>query len=256
MGGDTSGLLIVNADDWGLREDVTDAILGCFHSEGISSTTGMVFMADSVRAAQLATAESLPVGLHLNLTSRFTDESVSLLVRRNQESLIEHFESRSKRWIFNPGIRRAVAAAIADQLADFHRLYGHSPTHVDGHHHVHVSPNVVLSSALSRRIRMRPPQSFPSRRHSFPMRAFRGMASIAISRRFETPHRLFSLRDLHPTLGGVGLADALEMAKTSAVEIMVHPAREDEQNVLRSTEWRQLLKASNIGSYADLPLVT
>jgi hypothetical protein len=49
-----SGLLIVNADDWGGSEATTDAILATFEAGRITSTSGMVHMPDSDRAAEIA----------------------------------------------------------------------------------------------------------------------------------------------------------------------------------------------------------
>jgi len=49
-------MLIINADDFGRSELETDVILKCYHERRITSTTAMVFMADSVRAADLGRA--------------------------------------------------------------------------------------------------------------------------------------------------------------------------------------------------------
>ena len=38
----SSGLLVVNADDWGAEWATTDAILSCFQAGAISSTTACV----------------------------------------------------------------------------------------------------------------------------------------------------------------------------------------------------------------------
>jgi predicted glycoside hydrolase/deacetylase ChbG (UPF0249 family) len=57
----------VNADDWGGYPEMTDATLRCFQAGAISSTTAMVYMRDSERAAELARASGIPTGLHLNL---------------------------------------------------------------------------------------------------------------------------------------------------------------------------------------------
>jgi predicted glycoside hydrolase/deacetylase ChbG (UPF0249 family) len=49
--GATRGLLIVNADDFGLRPDVTDAIIDVYRAARITSATAMVYMQDGARAA-------------------------------------------------------------------------------------------------------------------------------------------------------------------------------------------------------------
>jgi chitin disaccharide deacetylase len=50
----TPRLLIVNADDWGANAATSNAIRECWEARAVTSTSGMVFMADSKRAAQLA----------------------------------------------------------------------------------------------------------------------------------------------------------------------------------------------------------
>ena len=55
-------MLIINADDWGRDRTATDTALGCHKNGRISSVTGMVFMADSQRAAELANSAGLDVG--------------------------------------------------------------------------------------------------------------------------------------------------------------------------------------------------
>ena len=48
--------VILNADDWGIRVAATDRILDCLMRRSISSTSAMVFMADSERAADAGPA--------------------------------------------------------------------------------------------------------------------------------------------------------------------------------------------------------
>ena len=67
-------MLIINADDWGLDVATTDAIAACFERGRLTATSAMVFMDDSIRAAQLALDIGIDVGLHLNLTEPFTSE--------------------------------------------------------------------------------------------------------------------------------------------------------------------------------------
>src|SRR5690348_14808539 len=78
------GALIVNADDWGLDQNTTSRIFDCFHERSISSASGMVFMADSVRAADLAREHWFDIGLHLNLTAPFSDPTTPTRVVEQQ----------------------------------------------------------------------------------------------------------------------------------------------------------------------------
>ena len=67
-------MLIINADDWGRSVAETDAALTCYREGRITSVSAMVFMVDSERAAELANAHGLDVGLHLNFSEPFTDD--------------------------------------------------------------------------------------------------------------------------------------------------------------------------------------
>ena len=66
-------MLIVNADDWGRTVAETDAALACQRLGRVTSVSAMVFMDDSVRAAELAKQYDVDVGLHLNLSQRYTE---------------------------------------------------------------------------------------------------------------------------------------------------------------------------------------
>jgi hypothetical protein len=229
------GLLIVNADDLGLREEITEATLGCWDAGAITSATAMVFMADSERAAGLADARGLPVGLHLNLTSPFDSPTVPPAVAARQARVVEHFQVARRRWLPAPRMRAAIAASITDQLEEFRRLYARAPTHADGHQHIQRCPAVFGSAALR------------------PVGLARAGVNAAIRRRFVGVERFWSLVDLHPELGGSGLeARLLETARLSA-EIMVHPVYPEEGRVLRSPEWAAAIGGRRLGSYADLP---
>ena len=57
-----SGCLIINADDWGLDDRTTNRILECFQGRVLSSASGMVFMEDSERAANIAQDQGLDIG--------------------------------------------------------------------------------------------------------------------------------------------------------------------------------------------------
>src|SRR5947208_17082806 len=66
-------MLIINADDWGRSVAETDVALRCYIAGRITSVSAMVFMADSERAAELAIANGLETGLHLNFSDPFTN---------------------------------------------------------------------------------------------------------------------------------------------------------------------------------------
>ena len=150
-----SGLLIVNADDWGASRHTTERIATSFAAGGVSSATAMVYMADSERAAGRALEIGLPTGLHLNLTQAFDGPSVPVRVRETQRHLAARLGKlhRRDRLLLDPRLVAPVRVCVSEQLDCFRSLYGRDPTHLDGHNHVHLDP--VVLCVLPRRLRLR-----------------------------------------------------------------------------------------------------
>ena len=258
-----SGLLIVNADDWGHDREATDAILGTFEAGRITSATGMVYMADSDRAAEIANGSGLPIGLHINLTEPFSDPATPARIRDLQrrvagllggtpgegEPLDKPSTANLRRWIYDPRIQSAVDESIAAQLARFRELYAASPTHFDGHTHVDLCPNVFRSRAIPKGTKLRSSLNrFPVER-SLPALA-RTCRQAWRSRLFPSTRYLFHIRDLR--LGGDPLDPRLALAEHVPVEVMGHPGFAAEQKRLMSAEWGEDLRRLRLGSFADL----
>ncbi|MGI8622977.1 MAG: ChbG/HpnK family deacetylase [Solirubrobacteraceae bacterium] len=241
---------MVNADDWGLSPSVTDTIAGCFACDGISSATAMVWMRDSRRAASLARDRDLPIGLHLNLDTAFDGEDVPRSVRADHARVISWFRKMpAAAPALVPSFQRAVRALVHAQLEQFVELYGRQPTHLDGHHHLHLAAPVLRSGALPARLPIRLCHR-PSR--GFWARAWRARQSRLVRRRHRTTDFFCDLRRIHPHLGGTGLHDALSQAAHASLEVMVHPGFPDEPGILCSPSWREAIQGYRVGSFADL----
>lgn len=246
-------MLIVNADDWGYDITTTDAIMTTFREGRVTSVSAMVFMCDSERAAVLAEHESLPVGLHLNLMEKYSDEGVSGAIKGRQEQVVASFrKSQRARWISGRSLSSLARLAIEDQTSEFGRLYTRPPSHIDGHQHGHLSTPAlgVLGRGPKRAVRC----SFTFRPGEKPFlnRALRSMLNRYIRARFYSTNRFYSIRSLHPRLGGYGLEDVLATAHELDVEIMVHPGFRDEFDILMSEEWVRLLAGVPLGSFLGL----
>lgn len=246
-----SGLLIVNADDYGAAIPTSDAVLDCFERGAISSATTMVWMQDSERAAEIAKERKLPIGLHLNLTMAFDGPAVPADVAARQEGLTHKLGRRLglTRWAYRPLLRGSMNEAVSDQLSRFKELYGREPTHLDGHNHVHLSPNVLFSKSLPRGTRLRNSHDFSGALGDSP----KVMRRSLIRSRYTTTDSFFSIRSIHPAFGGSGLEEVLAMSRERTLEVMVHPHWEDEYELLMSDEWRQTLMGLPLGSYEELP---
>jgi hypothetical protein len=255
-----SGLLIVNADDWGGSEATTDAILATFEAGRITSTSGMVHMPDSDRAADIARRAKLPVGLHINLTEPFADPAAPRSVRDRQRRVATKLAgegrdshpgtARLRRWLYDPTIAGDVSRAIADQIERFEQLYGGPPTHFDGHNYVDVCPNVFLARSIPRGSRMRNSIGrYPVDRSA--MGVMRGARQALRSRRFLSPRYVFTIDELQ--LADDGPPDPrLGLAAEVPVEVMGHPDWGPEREVFMSSAWGRALTEYRLGSYADL----
>jgi chitin disaccharide deacetylase len=112
--------LIVNADDFGFAAGVNEGIIEA-HVRGIlTSTSLMVGRLAAADAARLAREHpALAVGLHYEEDGPEIDE---------------------------PG---HAARTFAAQLARFRELTGTDPTHVDSHHHVHMTRMATFASLVA-----------------------------------------------------------------------------------------------------------
>ena len=250
------GLLIVNADDLGRSTGESDSIMACWRAGGISSATHMVWMTDSDRAAALAREAELPTGLHLNLIEPYSSPDVPQDVRARQATVAARLGaggSRVRAHLYDPRLRGPVGRVIADQLARYRELHGGEPTHVDGHHHSHLIPTALLSSALPRGIRGRRAFTFLGDERPAASRAVRHLRNALIARRFRTTDWLFDLRELHPELGGRRLEEKLDLARSASVEVMAHPGVRDECELLVSEGWRRAVAGLRRGSFSALP---
>jgi predicted glycoside hydrolase/deacetylase ChbG (UPF0249 family) len=249
----TRGVLIISADDLGMDEATTDAIRRCFDLEAITSASAMVFMADSEPAARLALGRKIPVGLHINLTQRFSGAVLQSAVRERQAQLAEYYRGpKWRRWGMSPRLTTTIERCIADQLVEFHKLYGREPSHLDGHEHIHQSLGVLAARSLPRHAKMRPSFTFQRGEKSWPNRWVRSLLNMGVRARFSPPRFCFDIRDMHPALGGAALEEKLALASGSAVEVMTHPGRADELEVLLSPAWRHLIRRWNLGDYAGV----
>ena len=155
-------MLIINADDWGRSVAETDAALKCFRERRITSVSAMVFMQDSERAAKLTKDYELDdVGLHLNFSEEFTDKSCSKTLKETQGRIIR-FLKRSKyaQLLYNPFLRKAFAYSYHAQVEEFVRLFEKLPSHIDGHHHMHLCANLLLSKSIPAGMKLRRNFSF------------------------------------------------------------------------------------------------
>src|SRR5690349_5211180 len=113
-------MLTVNADDFGQCLLATDRTMACFAANRVNAASAMVFMEDSERAAAMANASEMNIGLHVNFTEAFTGPYVPPSLRRNHERL-HRFLSANKYalLVYNPLLRKAFREVFAAQVGEF-----------------------------------------------------------------------------------------------------------------------------------------
>ena len=243
-------MLIVNADDFGRSRADTDAVVACYAARRITSTTAMVFMADSVRAAEAAKDCGIGVGLHLNLSERFTAPHVDERLQHMHNRVVGFLTaSKYAILIYNPLLRREFSAVIQAQIDEFVRLYGRAPVHVDGHHHHHLCANVLVDKLLPSANPVRRSFSFWPGEKSVFNRLYRKGVDQALARNHRLADYFFSLEQC---LQYGRLPRVFALAKTSVVEVMTHPAKTHEYDYLMSDVFRRQIAQLSVGTYTGV----
>jgi chitin disaccharide deacetylase len=229
-----TGLLIVNADDWGRSIETTDRILECVLQGAVSSASAMVFMEDSERAAAVARDWGVDVGLHLNLTTALSSPVASARLKEHQER-VAHFLlwNRLSQVVYHPGLANSFEYVVAAQREEFGRIYSTEPRRVDGHHHMHLSANVLFAGLLPAGTIVRRSFSFQSGEKSRVNRLYRGAIDRILAKRHSLADLFFSLPPLEPA---ERLNRIFSLAAHYVVEVESHPVNPGEYKFLAGGE--------------------
>ncbi|NLT68285.1 MAG: ChbG/HpnK family deacetylase [Acidobacteria bacterium] len=242
-------MLIINADDFGKIKAATERIVLCHKSGRITSATAMMFMADSDRSARLAKDNGIETGLHLNLTDQFTGNHEPHLARCQQRVSQHLRNSRFAPLLFNPLLRNEFEYTCRSQWERFEKIYGRPPSHLDGHHHMHICANVLFSRFIPARFRVRRNFHFTSGEKGMLNRLVRRIVDRYIEWRFVSTDYFFSIKPFENRSRIRGIS---ELARRSNVELMVHPDEDEEFIFLMSNEFRDLIADVETGGYSAL----
>lgn len=223
-------MLIINADDFGINRVATGNILTCFENRRITSTSAMVFMEDSERAAKLGGECALDVGLHVNFTAGFTGRVPSGKLREYSQRIAAFLSMGKYRFmIYNPALRNEFEYVYNAQYEEFVRLYSRIPTHIDGHHHMHLCMNMLVDKFIPAGMKVRRNYSLsPGNSNPF-KRGYRKVVDAWLKRRYRCTDFFLSILPLDQP---DRLRWIVELAKSSDVEIEVHPENREEQDFL------------------------
>lgn len=261
--------LVVCADDYGMNEAVSRAILDLAGRERLSATSAMVLSPDwPDHARWLQTCRGrIDVGLHLDWTSPFA-------IAAGHGLPLGHL-------MLQTALRRLPAAqvrrAIERQLDLFEDHWQAAPDHVDGHQHVQQFP--VIREQLLQALAQRYPQApRPWLRVSRPLRpggdvkawiigamGASRLAALAQGEGFAHSAWLTGIDDFGQDRAAYQqrlarwLTQAREVPVTEAVVLMCHPgealtdasdaiaaARVREHEVLGSDAWPHLLRTQGL----------
>jgi predicted glycoside hydrolase/deacetylase ChbG (UPF0249 family) len=224
--------LVVTADDFGLSSGVVEGIAEA-HAIGLVTSTSLMVNAPAAEAAfeEARRLPTLAIGLHFVLTfgrplgppeplSRLLDEDGAF---RGRESGA-HERARPDE----------VREELRAQLRKFEKGVGRPPTHIDGHHHVHLHPG-ILRVAIEEAGRL----GIPLRSTSPEVRERLRLERIRTCDRF--------LDGFYgDDVGEARLISILESLAEGTSELMCHPARPD----------AELERLSSYGTPRHLELAT
>jgi len=241
-------MIILNADDVGRSRSETEAALSCYARGRITAATAMVFMVDSERAAEATQRTGLDVGLHLNLDEAFTGPRVHPALRRQHES-IAHFLN-SKKYsllVYHPLLRQKIRAVYRAQENEFMRLYGKPPSHLDGHHHLHLCANMLIGRVIPAGYQVRRSFTFYRGEKGWLNRTYRCLVDRWLQRRYRLTDGFFSLRQC---LEAKKLDRIIELSKTAKVELMTHPQDALEYDFLMSNRFDDVFSGVQLGDFS------
>ncbi len=229
------GFLIVNADDWGRDAETTARIFECVEAGGVSSVSAMVFMEDSERAAALAREAGVDAGLHLNLTTTFSEKGCPRgLVERQQDIARYLRRGRFAAVAASPGsdtrvrVRGGGAGRRIPAALRFGARARRRP-----------SSRALVRERAAFRVCFRPARSCAETSPSRPARRACGIGCIGRSSTVRWPAVIastdffFSLTPLEPASR---LRRIASLARQFAVEVETHPAKPDEHRFLQGGE--------------------
>ncbi len=210
----------------------------------------MVFMDDSERAAGQALAAGIDLGLHINLSERFTGHSVPSRLREYHNRICRFLTtSKYALLVYHPFLRRQFQYVLEAQHAEFLRLYDREPSHLDGHQHMHLASNILLDNLLPGGTKVRRSFSFRPGEKNGLNRWYRSLVDRRLARRHRMTDYFFALSQ-HLSLDR--LKRVFELAQTANVELMTHPHVQNEYDFLLSDEFGSAVSTTRLAGYDAL----
>lgn len=243
-------MLIINADDWGMDKQTTDNILACFKNDRITSTTAMMFMEDTDRSAEFAKSHNISVGLHLNFTEAFTGIIKNDKLNSVHNRLCTYFRvNKFNQMLYNYRIVREIDYSFNSQYEEYFRIYQKTPTHIDGHHHMHLASSVIFSNIITKGLKLRKKFAIDDNRVSFINRLYSYVVNRYLNKHYVCTEYFYGVsHDTNETF----LNFIVNKAQTYNVEIMTHPGIFQDYNYLLSDKYYNIISPVKRCSYKSL----
>ena len=155
-------------------------------------------------------------------------------------------QNRYSQLLYNPFLRRQFAYSYRVQAEEFQRLFGKSPSRIDGHHHMHLCANVLFSRLIPAGMLVRRNFSFWPGEKSLLNRTYRKAVDYWLSRRYQLADYFF---DLTQAIRELKFERVAMLAKTSNVELMTHPVVSLESELLMSDQFEAAFQHLQVGHY-------
>lgn len=207
-------------------------------------------MEDSDRAAQIAKDAGIDVGLHLNLSQRFTGQFRAVMLQEYHDRIVRFLTmNRYALLLYNPFLRKQFNYVYQAQVMEFRRLYGRPPSHIDGHHHKHLCTNILLDGVIPAGERIRRNFSFWPGEKGVLNRSYRNLVDKWLANRYRITDYFFGLL---PCFQSDELASIIALSASATVEVMTHPANKKEYACLMSDDYLAKLRQLKKGTYSDI----
>lgn len=236
--------LIVNADDFGISDEVNKAISSCFNRRIIDRTTIMVNMPAAVKGIDVAEKNGFfdKVGLHINLTE---GAPLTESIKNNRYFCDENgmfnqafYHNTKLRLMMNARCVFDVEEEIEAQIR-MYRDFGFTLNHIDSHHHVHT--NLPILKAIENLSKVYDFSSIRLSRNlyrggSFLNRVYKSYYNSRVKKSCKGTTDYFgSFDDLCNYFDFAkenGLERLKQFASKNDIEIMVHPLMSSESEVI------------------------
>ena len=244
-------MLIINADDLGRNNQATDNIIKCFNFRAITSSSAMVFMCDSERAAEIVSDNKFEVGLHLNFIEPFSCNTGDIDLNDRLSRISSYLKKfKWSQLIYNPFLKNDFLFLFKSQYAEFVRLFKKPPTHIDGHHHMHLCMNALIGGIIPGGMCIRRNFSFLPGERNILNRFYRRVIDAWLEKHYRCTDFFYDICPLE--VDNKRLIRIIAISRTNHVEIMTHPEHQKQYEYLLGEKFLEAISTVKKGSYSSL----